>query len=75
MPEALCGERLRILSTKITDLRWRKAELTAQLDDTRDGYDDLDIAEQRSELGASSLASVTRTLYPDVLLGVFETCR
>jgi site-specific DNA recombinase len=45
MPEPLCGERLQILSKKITDLRCRKAELTAQLDDTRDGYDDLDLPE------------------------------
>jgi site-specific DNA recombinase len=45
MPESLCGERLQVLSRKITELQCREGELSAQLDDARDGYDDLDIAE------------------------------
>ena len=46
MPEALCGERLRTLAQTVADLRCRKGELTAQLDDEpTDTYDDLDPTE------------------------------
>ncbi len=46
MPEALCGERLPTLAPTGADLRCRKGELTAQLDDEpTDTYDDLDSTE------------------------------